>query len=221
MPNPILTARGVTKRVRDGERQIAILEGVDLTIHAGERVALVGPSGSGKSTLLHILGALDPNFEGEVTIAGRSLGGLRDAERARLRNDVLGFVFQAYNLLGHLSVLDNVLLPARFCDRPVDGARAREVLSQVGLIDQSHRRPDTLSGGERQRVAIARALFHQPQLVLCDEPTGNLDRETGRGILDLFEQLEAAGTTLFIASHDPDVADTAQRVVRVERGRLV
>ena len=220
MADPILSARALRKVVRDGDRDAAILDDVTLAVEPGERVALVGPSGSGKSTLLHILGALDPDFEGEVEIAGRSVGGLSDAELAAVRNQTLGFVFQAYNLLGHLSVLDNVLLPARFGEREPDVPRAHEVLALVRLRDKSHRRPDTLSGGERQRVAIARALYNQPRLVLCDEPTGNLDVETGLDVLAVFERLTGEGISLLVATHDPAIAETATRVLNLKQGRL-
>ena len=220
MADPILTARGVRKVVRDGDRDAAILDDVTLSVAAGERVALVGPSGSGKSTLLHILGALDPEFAGEVEIAGHPLRGLTDAELANLRNETLGFVFQAYNLLGHLSVLDNVMLPARFSRRDPDEVRAHEVLELVRLRDKTHRRPDTLSGGERQRIAIARALYNKPRLVLCDEPTGNLDAETGLDVLAIFERLKGEGISLLVATHDPAIADTATRVLNLRQGKL-
>jgi putative ABC transport system ATP-binding protein len=217
---PILAARGVTRVVRDGDRRVSIVEDVSLEVGAGERVALLGPSGSGKSTLLHILGALDPDYDGSVSVAGQRLEGMSDSELARFRNERLGFVFQAYNLLGHLDALENVLLPARFSPATPDRARAESILGGVGLGDKLHRRPHTLSGGERQRVAIARALYHRPSLVLCDEPTGNLDAETGAGILELFDRLTAEGAALLIATHDEMIATSADRVLRLRGGRL-
>ena len=217
---PLLVARGISKRVRDGAGFVSLLADVSLTLRAGERVALVGPSGSGKSTLLSILGALDPDFEGDVVLAGQVLRDLGDSDLARFRNRTLGFVFQAYNLLGHLSALENVLLPARFSHERASHARAREVLERVGLGDKGHRRPAALSGGERQRVAIARALYHSPKLVLCDEPTGNLDRETGAEVLRLFAQLTAQGVALLIATHDDAIADGAHHVLRLKQGVL-
>ena len=220
MTEPILAARDVTRRVRDGDRDIAILERVSLEVKSGERVALLGPSGSGKSTLLHILGALDPDYEGEVRIAGAVISGLGDWALAALRNRTLGFVFQAYNLIGHLDVLENVLLPARFGVAPVDPERAAAVLATVGLKDKLHREPQTLSGGERQRVAIARALYCRPRLVLCDEPTGNLDAETTRDILSLFDRLASDGVALFVATHDEAIAASADRTLKVRGGRL-
>jgi putative ABC transport system ATP-binding protein len=221
MTTPVVTARGVGKRVRDGQARVAILSALDLTLAPGERVALVGPSGSGKSTLLHILGALDPQFDGEVELSGTKLRGLSEGARARLRNQTIGFVFQAYNLLPHLTVLANVLLPSRFGGPRPDLARAREVLGHVGMGDKLGRRPTTLSGGERQRVAIARALYHRPKLVLADEPTGNLDQATGAEILALFNRLQQDGIALLCATHDPAIAASAERVLTLAQGRLV
>jgi putative ABC transport system ATP-binding protein len=202
-------------------RKIEVLCGVDLDIQAGEMVSVVGASGAGKSTLLHVLGALDPDYQGEVTLDGAALGELSDAQRAALRNRTLGFVFQAYNLLSQLTALENVLLPQRFASGAVDVERGRAVLASVGLGAKAHRKPAQLSGGERQRVAIARALVQRPKLVLCDEPTGNLDQETGAQILGLFERLTAEGVALLIATHDDAIARGASRVLRLREGRLV
>jgi len=217
---PLVSVRGVKKVVADGGRPFTILDGITLEVATGERVALLGPSGSGKSTLLNVIGGLDPDYTGEVTVAGTSLGGLDDAALSAFRNRTLGFVFQAYNLLAQLSALENVLLPARFGGGAPDPVRAREVLARVGLGDKTHRLPTTLSGGERQRVAIARALYFKPRLVLCDEPTGNLDRETGAEVLRLFDELTAQGVTLLIATHDDAIAAAAHRVVTLRRGVL-
>ncbi len=218
---PLAHADGVTKRVADGDRTVVILDRVSMSLHAGERVALLGPSGSGKSTLLNVLGALDADYEGQVVVDGQSLAGLSDAARARFRNRTLGFVFQAYNLLGHLSALDNVLLPARFGEGVADMERARLVLSRVGLGDKAHRLPASLSGGERQRVAIARALYNRPKLLLCDEPTGNLDQKTASEVLKLFQELSDEGVALLIATHDEDIARSAHRVLTLRQGALV
>ena len=217
---PLVSARGVTKVVADGGRPFTILAGVNLEVATGERVALLGPSGSGKSTLLNIVGGLDPDYTGEVTVAGTRLGGLDDAALSSFRNRTLGFVFQAYNLLGNLPAIENVLLPARFGGDSPDPARAREVLERVGLGDKVHRLPTTLSGGERQRVAIARALYFKPRLVLCDEPTGNLDRETGAEVLRFFDELTQEGVTLLIATHDEAIAAAAHRVLTLKKGVL-
>ncbi len=220
MTTTLLRARDITRRVADGAGSVTILDQVSLDVAAGERVALVGPSGSGKSTLLHILGALDPDYEGSVEIDGVKLDTLADHALAKFRNRTLGFVFQSYNLLGHLSALDNVLLPARFAAGAPDSARARALLDSVGLGDKAHRKPQTLSGGERQRVAIARALYHRPKLVLCDEPTGNLDRDTGKDLLALFARLTDEGVALLIASHDQAIAAAAHRTIQLRGGRL-
>lgn len=216
----LVSVRDVKKVVADGGRPFTILGGVSLEVATGERVALLGPSGSGKSTLLNVIGGLDPDYTGEVTVAGTSLGGLDDAALSAFRNRTLGFVFQSYNLLAQLTALENVLLPARFGGGGPDPARARDVLARVGLGDKTHRLPTTLSGGERQRVAIARALYFRPRLVLCDEPTGNLDRETGAEVLRLFDELTAQGVTLLIATHDDAIAAAAHRVVTLRRGVL-
>jgi putative ABC transport system ATP-binding protein len=220
MSELLIEAKDLVKEVRDGERTLRILDGVSVSLASGERVALLGPSGSGKSTLLHILGALDPDYRGSVRIGGQTLSEMSDGRRAAFRNRELGFVFQAYNLLGQLTALENVLLPTRFSEAHPDVARAKETLASVGLGEKTHRRPHQLSGGERQRVAIARALMQKPKLVLCDEPTGNLDQETGRHVLALFDRLTHEGVGLLIATHDEAIADSAHRVLRVREGRL-
>jgi putative ABC transport system ATP-binding protein len=220
MTTPLLVARGIGKRVRDGDKDTAILQDVNLEVAPGERVALVGPSGSGKSSLLQILGALDPDHTGEVSVLGTQLGQLSDARLAAFRNRTFGFIFQAYNLLGHLSALENVLLPARFAGVPVEPQRGQALLAEVGLGDKGHRRPGALSGGERQRVAIARALYQQPKLVLCDEPTGNLDATTARDIIGLFSRLAGQGVALLIATHDNAIAKTTDRTLQLSAGRL-
>ncbi len=216
----ILTAKELKRDFVHATERVTVLSGIDLSLKRGERVALVGPSGSGKSTLLSVLGALDADYQGSVRIHDVELRELTDARRAELRNRTLGFVFQAYNLLAHLTVLENVLLPARFRAGRLDLTRAKEVIHSVGLADKLSRKPATLSGGERQRVAIARALFHQPELVLCDEPTGNLDAETGAEILALFDRLSTSGVALLIATHDDAIAERAHRTLRLHHGRL-
>ena len=211
---------GLHKNFRDGDQTHAILSGLQLRVAPGEKVAIIGPSGSGKSTLLHILGGLDPDYQGSVVVGGQDLRGLGDAALARFRNQALGFVFQSYNLLSHLSVLENTVLSSYFSGRPVDWQRARDILASLGLGDKLHRRPAGLSGGERQRVAIARALYHRPKLVLCDEPTGNLDGETALQMIALFERLSQEGAALLIATHDHKIAETAHRTLLLRQGRL-
>ena len=216
----LLTAAHLVKEVKDGDRSIRILDDVSVSLNAGERVALVGPSGSGKSTLLHVLGTLDGSYAGDVVLNGVSLRGLSDSARARLRGQEIGFVFQAYNLVSRATVLENVALPSRFGTVAVDERAVRDVLADVGLAEKAHRLPHQLSGGERQRVAIARALVQKPKLVLCDEPTGNLDAETGAKVLSLFDRLTAAGAAVLIATHDEAIATSSARRLVMRDGRL-
>jgi putative ABC transport system ATP-binding protein len=202
-----------------------VLRDVSLSVEAGELLSLVGRSGSGKSTLLHLVGGLDRRYSGKVEVLGRDLGTLDDVALARLRNAEVGFVFQAFNLLDHLSVLENVALPAHFAKEPPkrSGVRARalEALARVGMADRPHARPGELSGGQKQRVAIARALFARPKLLLADEPTGNLDSETGQQIIELFRQLNSDGLTLIVVTHEERVSQAARRVLKLDDGRLV
>jgi len=210
------------------------VRGVSLSIAAGEWVALVGRSGSGKSTLLSILGGLDRGYRGRAVVAGRDLAALSERELARLRHDEIGFVFQSFQLLGHLTARDNVALPAWFGPSPPTGgaarravrARAEALLGRVGMGALADRRPDELSGGQRQRVAIARALFTSSEnerpksLLLADEPTGSLDVETGDQILALLEELHQEGLAICVVTHEERVSRAARRVLRMEDGRL-
>jgi putative ABC transport system ATP-binding protein len=211
---------GIGKRYGTQE----VLRQVSLTVEAGELLALVGRSGSGKSTLLHVMGGLDRRFSGRAQVLGRDLGALDDRQLARFRNAEVGFVFQAFNLLDHLTVAENVWLPAYFSDgamaRREAERRAGEALERVGVGGFAHKRPGELSGGQKQRVAIARALWAAPKLLLADEPTGNLDSETGREIIALFQALNAEGLTLVIVTHEDRVSQAARRVIRLEDGRL-
>jgi putative ABC transport system ATP-binding protein len=217
--------RGVHKAYREGDgSRVRVLEGADLDVAAGEFVAVVGPSGSGKSTLLHVLGGLDTDYEGEVVVAGETLKGLGDAGLSRLRNSKVGFVFQSFHLLPTLTAEENVRLPAHFSPgygELAQEARAREVLERVGLGGKRHRTPGQLSGGERQRVAIARALFPRPRVLLCDEPTGNLDVATGGGIIELFRALHRDGLTVVAVTHEDSLRAAAGRVLRLREGRLL
>jgi putative ABC transport system ATP-binding protein len=200
-----------------------VLRGISLTVASGELLSLVGRSGSGKSTLLHIIGGLDRRYGGRATVLGHDLFALDDRALARFRNREVGFIFQAFNLLDHLTALENVKLPSYFDHGPSvgDDERARAALGRVGIGDKAEARPSELSGGQKQRVAIARALFHQPKLLLCDEPTGNLDSETGQQIIELFRTLNSDGLTLVIVTHEERVSSVASRVLRLEDGRLV
>jgi putative ABC transport system ATP-binding protein len=207
-----------------GDRRAArpALDGVTLAVEEGEFVAILGPSGSGKSTLLGIIGGLDRRYEGRVELFDRNLARMSDAELARLRGARIGFVFQAFHLLPHLSVLDNVLAPALFdpTGAPQRG-RAMEVLGRLGLADRAGDVPGQLSGGQRQRVAIARALLHRPALLLCDEPTGNLDAETGASIVALFQELHAeGGLTVLAVTHEERLSRAATRTVHLRTGRV-
>ncbi|MHC4517227.1 MAG: ABC transporter ATP-binding protein [Planctomycetota bacterium] len=224
----ILKAEGVHKSYRMGATRVKVLKGVDLALRDGEFVAVIGASGSGKSTLLHILGGLDKPDKGAVSFNGRDLSRMRAAELNKLRNEMVGFVFQFYHLLDELNVLENVFLPA-MVSRGIAGwlamrkdarARARELLDQMGLQERTQHKPYQLSGGERQRVAIGRALMNRPRLLLADEPTGNLDSATGNDILKVFERLNQAGQTIVMVTHDERVAHKAGRVITLADGKI-
>nr|WP_217439847.1 MULTISPECIES: ABC transporter ATP-binding protein [unclassified Myxococcus] len=205
----------------DGTR-VRVLDGMTLDVEAGDFVAVVGPSGSGKSTLLHLLGGLDVDYRGEVKVGGVTLGGLKDKDLARFRNTHVGFVFQSFHLIPNLSALENVLLPSYFGPRTPDAVkRAEALLERVGLGAKKDRAPVRLSGGERQRVAIARALYGGPRLLLCDEPTGNLDATTGDGVIQLFRELHREGLTVLAVTHEERMSAAARRVLRLKEGKLV
>lgn len=220
---PLLEARGLHKTYRLGRRLIEVLRGVELTVQAGQFLAVRGASGAGKSTLLHLVGGLDTPTSGEIWIGGERLGRMSGARLSRFRNRKVGFVFQAYHLLPELNALENVCLPARMARVPPGQAEAtgRALLERVGLGDRWEHRPYELSGGEQQRVAIARALINEPELVLADEPTGNLDSRTGGEIIELLCALrEERRATLVVATHDAQVAGRAPQVVELVDGRL-
>jgi putative ABC transport system ATP-binding protein len=216
--------RGATKTFRRGEATINALGGVDLTIAHGEIVALVGPSGSGKTTLLQLLGALDRPTSGQIFFEGRDLNALGDNELADLRLRAFGFVFQTFNLIPTLNALENVEAKLAPTGLPTSELRIRSLalLDVVGLAGRADHLPSQLSGGEQQRVAIARALSTEPRVVLADEPTGNLDSETGAGVVDLLTSLsEERGHTVVLVTHDPDIAAKAHRAIRMQDGRLI
>jgi putative ABC transport system ATP-binding protein len=221
----VISLAAVTRSFRDGDREIPVLRGVDLEVAPGELTAVVGASGSGKSTLLYVAGGLDAGFGGEVTVAGTRLRGLGPARLAALRNERVGFVFQAFNLVGRLPALDNVLLPGLLRRGPAEPraalrARALEALGRVGLADKAHQEPARLSGGERQRVAIARALLFRPAVLLADEPTGNLDAVSGATVIGLFEELARGGAAVLVVTHEERVSRAAGRVLTLHDGRL-
>ncbi len=220
---PVVRLRDVTKSYGTGAAKTQVLRGVSIDIQKGELVALVGQSGSGKSTLLNIIGGLDAPDTGEVEVLGIDTIKAGETQRARLRNHSIGFVFQAFNLMDHLTCLGNVTIPAAFAhgSKNID-ERGREALRRVGLADFAHRRPSELSGGQKQRVAIARALFGAPTLLLCDEPTGNLDSQTGKEVIDFFRELNSKdGVTLVIVTHERRISSVAQRVIAMRDGRIV
>jgi len=203
--------------------EVRVLEGLDLEVAEGEFVAVIGPSGSGKSTLLHILGGLDVHYDGQVEVAGTQLRGLSDRRLARFRNRLVGFVFQSFHLVPNLRVFQNVLLPAFFGGDSIgtsDQRRAEELLERLGLLAKRDRVPSQLSGGERQRVAIARALLRRPRVLLCDEPTGNLDLQTGDEIIGLFRQLHREGLTVLAVTHEERISGAAGRVLKLQGGVL-
>jgi putative ABC transport system ATP-binding protein len=221
--NSVIRTEGLTKVYHMGKVQVNALAGIDLTITPGEYVAVMGPSGSGKSTLMHILGCLDTPTGGVYEMDGETISGVRKSKLAAIRNQKIGFVFQSFNLLPHLSILKNVELPLMYGGVSAGKRRqaATAVLEQVGLSDRLRHKPSELSGGQRQRVAIARALVNNPSIVLADEPTGNLDSTSGGDILSIFERLHNEGRTLIVVTHDTAVAKRAGRIIRIIDGKIV
>jgi putative ABC transport system ATP-binding protein len=221
---PLVELRGVTKAYQEGDAERVVLRGVDVTIRRGELCVLIGRSGSGKSTLLNLIGGIDVPTAGEIVVDGLPLAQATEARRTLFRRHHVGFVFQFFNLISTLTVEENLRLPLELNGRPRDAARARAgaLLAEVGLADRGPAFPEQLSGGEQQRVAVARALIHEPLLVLADEPTGNLDLDTGRQVLDLLDRLtRRAGRTMVMATHSPEVVGLADRIFRLQDGCLV
>jgi ABC-type lipoprotein export system ATPase subunit len=223
MSEPLIQARGLHKTYSLGRRSLEVLRGVDLTVNCGEFLALRGASGAGKSTLLHLLGGLDTPNAGQISFNGQDIGRLASRDLAAFRNRRVGFIFQSYHLLPELDALENVCLPARMARIAVDECvpRARKILERVGLKERMDHKPYELSGGEQQRVAIARALINEPELILADEPTGNLDSHTGDGIVELLCEIQRERqTTLVIATHDLRLAQRAPRVIQLVDGQI-
>ena len=221
---PLIEARGLTKTYMSGERQLTVIDGLDLSVSAGETVAIVGASGTGKSTLLHLLGGIDRPSAGEILFEGRRLDALSATALARYRNAAVGFVFQFHFLMPDFTALENVQMPLLLGGERGGPAarRAAELLADVGLADRGHHRPGELSGGEQQRVAIARAIARAPQLLLADEPTGNLDRATGEAIFSLLQRLNRErGLTLVVVTHNGELALACGRTLTLDSGRFV
>ena len=220
---PLVRVRGLVKEHGDGESWVRAVDNVDLEVPQGQTVAVMGPSGCGKSTLLHLLGGLERPTSGEIWVAGRRTDGLSERALARLRRRSIGFVFQAFHLVDELTAAENVELPALLAGRSPRAARRRAdvLLEQVELADRARHLPSELSGGQRQRVAIARALANEPQVVLADEPTGNLDSAATLDVLRIFADLRATGQTLVVVTHDERVAATADRLISMRDGMFV
>jgi putative ABC transport system ATP-binding protein len=216
----LVEVRDLTKVYHTGTVEVAALRGLDFDIREGEFVAVMGRSGSGKTTLLNVLGCVEQPTAGRYLLAGEEVARLNDAQRSNLRLRRLGFVFQSYNLLPSLSAVDNVLLPTVYSGVANAQARAQEMLVRVGLDGRAHHRPAQLSGGEQQRVAVARALINSPSIILADEPTGNLDTRSGQDVLSLFQELHRERITIVLVTHEEQVAQHAQRIVRLMDGRL-
>jgi putative ABC transport system ATP-binding protein len=218
----MIQMRSIVKRYGEGETAVEALRGIDLTIEAGEFVAIVGPSGCGKSTLMNIMGCLDQPTSGEYLLDGQDVSTLADEELSRVRNAKIGFVFQSFILLARTTALENVEMPTMYAREPLDThKRASKLLDDVGLGDRAHHLPTELSGGQQQRVAIARSLIADPAMLLADEPTGALDTRAGLEIVAIFQRLNEQGRTIIVVTHDLDLAEHARRIISLEDGTIV
>jgi len=218
----IITLENIVRNFPLGKEVVKVLRGISLDIKKGEYVALMGPSGSGKSTLMNLLGCLDTPTSGSYHLNGTDVSGLNDNELAEIRNREIGFVFQTFNLLPRSTALDNVALPMVYAGKPEKErmARAKKVLTDVGLADRMDHKPNELSGGQRQRVAVGRALVNHPSIILADEPTGNLDSTTSLEIMNLFDEIHAQGNTVILVTHEEDIAAHAHRIIRLKDGEV-
>ena len=218
-----LSCQGLWKIYEMGDEKVQAVRGIDLEINTGEMVAIMGPSGCGKTTLLNILSGIDDPSAGQVTVAGKPLFGISDDERTDLRGKEMGFIFQKFHLLDVMSAVENVEIPLLLLGENPEEARAKSMLAleKVGLEDRSEHRPAELSGGQQQRVSIARAVVHNPSVILCDEPTGNLDSTTSKQVMSILSDLNNAGSTLVIVTHDKEIAKRCSRIIQISDGRIV
>lgn len=219
---PVLVMDKLCKNYQLGSTELRVLRDIDLTIHSGEYVAIMGPSGSGKSTLLNMIGCLDRPTSGDYLLGGQSVSEMDDDELSSIRGARIGFIFQSFNLIAQLNVIENIEIPMYYqgCSEHESAERARELAGLVGLADRVDHRPSELSGGQQQRVAIARALGNDPLIILADEPTGNLDSTSGADILTILDRLHREGKTLIVVTHDEDITTQAERVIRLFDGRI-
>jgi putative ABC transport system ATP-binding protein len=218
----IISIKALKRDFALGNQIVKVLKGIDLEVNKNEYVALMGPSGSGKSTLMNLIGCLDTPTSGTYVLNNNDVSELSDDELAEIRNREIGFVFQTFNLLPRSTALDNVALPLVYAgqDKATREARATEVLTQVGLSDRMDHRPNQLSGGQRQRVAVARAMVNKPSIILADEPTGNLDSKTSVEIMKLFDEIHKQGNTIILVTHEEDIAEHAERIIRLTDGLI-
>lgn len=223
MNTPVITFSKITKDYITDEIVTKVLHGIDLMIHKGDFIAITGPSGSGKSTMLNIVGLLDTASSGTYTLNEKDVTKLTEDEQAVIRNKEIGFVFQQFNLLKRISVLENVILPAIYygMKRTEREMKAIELLTKVGLGEHIHKKPNQLSGGQQQRVAIARALMNNPAIILADEPTGNLDTKSGEEIMEILKELNTQGNTIVMITHEHDIARQAKKIVKIRDGKIM
>lgn len=225
MSSTVISLRKISKRYVMGDGSVFVaLNNINLDINTGEYAAIVGQSGSGKSTLMHIIGLLDKQTDGVVTIEGRDISALNDDEISSLRSEFVGFVFQQFNLINKLTIKENIILPVGYARRKFDYdpyERADYLMNRFGIYEKRDSFPNKISGGQQQRVAIARALIMNPKLILADEPTGNLDTKTGDEIMELFDELNKEGITILVVTHEPDIAQRARRQIRIKDGEVI